>query len=104
MIKFSVTSKLFCVFRTKYGGRGRVGEEERAIRSKTGVSNRRLRIDLLAIKKAIEVGDVEKVVWIEGGEHVVDCLTKLGGNEKLLLEYMSVTKREKERRVRLMVN
>ena len=60
---------------------------EMAIGSNTGVSNRRLRIDLAAIKQAIEVGDVKEIVWIEGGEQVADCLT-----------------REKERRVRLIGN
>ena len=60
---------------------------KRAIGSNTGVSKRRLRIDLVAIKDSIEVGDVKEIAWIEEGEEVADCLTKIGGNENLLLRH-----------------
>ena len=38
---------------------------ESAIESNNDVSDGRLRIGLLAIKEAIEVGDVEEVVWTD---------------------------------------
>ena len=49
---------------------GRTDSEtlERAITSNTAISNRRLKIDLAAIKKAIEDGDVREVMWISRGE------------------------------------
>ena len=40
---------------------------ERVIRSNTAVSNRILRIYFVAIKEAIEMRYVKKIVWIEGG-------------------------------------
>ena len=36
---------------------------------------------------------------IESKEQTEDCLTKVGGKEKLLLEHLSTTKEEKERGV-----
>ena len=55
---------------------------ERAIGSTTGISNIRLRIDLAAIKKALEVGEVAGILWIESEKQV-------GGREALLVEYIS---------------
>ena len=52
---------------------------ERAIGSTNGVSNRRLRIDLAAIKEALKVGEVAEILWIEREKQVADCLTKVGG-------------------------
>ena len=40
-----------------------------------GISNRRLRIDLASIKKALEVGEVDGILWIENEKQVVDGLT-----------------------------
>ena len=45
---------------------------------------------------------MERVEWIDSKEQIADCLTKVGGKEKLLLEYISTTKEEKERKGRLM--
>ena len=52
---------------------------ERAIGSTMGVSNRRLRIDLAAIKEALEVGEVAGILWIESEKQVADGLTKVEG-------------------------
>ena len=41
-----------------------------------GVSNRRLRIDFAAIKEVIEMGEVEKVEWIDSRKQVVDGFYK----------------------------
>ena len=61
---------------------------ERAIVSTTGISNRRLRIDLAAIKEALEVGEVAGIQWVESEKQVTDGLTKVGGREALLVEYI----------------
>ena len=52
---------------------------KRAIGSTMGVSNRRLRIDLAAIKETLEVGEVAEILWIESEKQVADGLTKVGG-------------------------
>ena len=52
---------------------------ERAIVSTTGVSNRRLRIDLAPIKEALEMGEVVEVRWVDSEKQVDDGLMKVGG-------------------------
>ena len=52
----------------------------------------------------IDVRDLEKILWIESDEQAADSLTKVEGNEKLLLAYISVTKKEKEKEVKLREN
>ena len=74
----------------------------RAIGSNAAVNHRRLRIDLAVIREAIEDGDMREVMSIGGREQVADCLTKIGGREWLLLEYIMETKGEEERGIRLM--
>ena len=54
---------------------------ERAIGSTNGISNRRLRIDLPAIKEALELGEmngVDEVKRIASKRQVAGGLTKLG--------------------------
>ena len=74
---------------------------ERAIVSATAVSNRRLRIDLAAMKETLESGQVERIEWIGSTQQVADGLTKVCGRESLLLEYVGGTEREEERGVRV---
>ena len=64
-----------------------MAELERAIGSTTGVSNRRLRIDLAFL----EMGEVSKTEWI-----VADDLTKMGGREHFFVEYVSTAGGERE--------
>ena len=59
----------------------------------TAVSNRRLKIDLAAIKEASEDGDVRSLIWIGGREQMAACLTKIVKKEGLLLRYIMGTKR-----------
>ena len=61
---------------------------ERAIVSTMGISNRRLRIDLAAIKDILEV-EVARIWWIKSETQVVDGITKVGGWEALLVEHIS---------------
>ena len=70
---------------------------ESAIGSTKRVSNKKLRIDLAAIKKAIALGEVERVEWIESRKQVANGLTKIGRRDGLLVEYILMTKEEKER-------
>ena len=71
---------------------------ERAIGSTMGVSNRRLRTDLATIKEALEVGEVAEILWIESEKQLADGLTKVGGREALLMEYISAAEREERER------
>ena len=80
---------------------GKIGTKtlERAIESTTGVSSRRVRIDLAAIKEALDVGEVAGILWIETEKQVADGLTKVAGQEALLGEYISVGGEERGVRV-----
>ena len=58
---------------------------ERVIKSNTAVTNKRLRIDLVAIEEVIEDGNVCKVMWIDKGEQVANSLSiseVYNGNKK----------------------
>ena len=61
---------------------------EKAIVSTTEISNRKLRIDLAVIKKALEMGEVVEVRWVESEKQVADGRTRgsVGGNIFLQLE------------------
>ena len=59
-----------------------------AIKSSTGVSSKRLKIDIAAIKEAIELGEVEEVQWISGKGQVADILTKRGVSEEMIRGYV----------------
>ena len=71
---------------------------ERAIVSTMGLSNRRLRIDLAAIKEVFEMIEVIEVRWVESEKQVADGLTKVGGQETLLVEYVSAAREGKRER------
>ena len=67
-----------------------------------GLSNRRLRIDLATIKEALEVAVVAGILWIESEKQVGNGLTKVGGQEALLMEYiLTAGGEERERGVRV---
>ena len=70
---------------------------ERAIASAMGVSNRRLRKDIVAVKEMVERGEIERIEWIGSKQQVADGLTKGGGREALLVEYVGGEERKKER-------
>ena len=71
---------------------------EKAIGSTTGLSNKRLKIDLAAIKEALEVGEVVGILWTESKKQVVHGMTKVGGREALLVEYISTAGGEERER------
>ena len=61
---------------------------ERAIKSSTNVSSKRLRIDLARIKEMVRGEEIEEIEWVAGSEQVADGLTKEGGRIELLRSYV----------------
>ena len=59
-----------------------------AIKSSTGVSNKRLKIEIAAIRETIESGDVQEVLWIPGKSQIADVLTKTGVSEEDIRNYL----------------
>ena len=55
-----------------------------AIRSTKLVSDRRLRIDIAALKQTLEC--IRKVIWVPGSEQLANCLTKKGASSLDLME------------------
>ena len=53
---------------------------QRAITSAMGVSNRKLRIDIAAVKEMIERGEIARLQWTGSKQQVADGLTKAGGS------------------------
>ena len=47
-----------------------------AIKSSTGVSNKRLNIDIAAIRETIESGEISEVQWVQGKHQVGDVLSQ----------------------------
>lgn len=56
-----------------------------AIYSTKLVDDRRLRIDIAAIKQSIDKGEITTVRWIEGNNQIANCLTKAGASGNQLL-------------------
>ena len=59
-----------------------------AIKSSTGVSSKRLKIEIAAIRETIESGDVQEVLWIPGKSQIADVLTKTGVSEENIRNYL----------------
>lgn len=55
-----------------------------AIKSTKSVNDRRLRIDIAAIKQEVG-GDVKDVIWCPGCENLANCMTKRGASASSLL-------------------
>ena len=53
------------------------------------VANKRIRIDIAAIKEMVEKGHIEKVAWISSREQLADALTKQKGEKGLLMPYLN---------------
>ena len=51
----------------------------------TAVTDRRLRIEIAAIREAIKEGEVV-LKWVRSGEQLANCLTKKGSDSTKLLE------------------
>ena len=56
-----------------------------AIKSNKLVSEKRLRLELSAIKENLSKGHVTDVKWVEANEQLADCLTKHGSSPIKLL-------------------
>lgn len=61
---------------------------ESALQSKSGVLNKRLRIDIASIKEIIEREDIAEILWVPSQKQVADILTKEGVQNKQILEYI----------------
>ena len=59
-----------------------------AIKSSTGVSSKRLKIDIAAIRETIETGEIQEVQWIQGKHQIADVLTKSGVSEENMRNYV----------------
>ena len=53
-----------------------------AIKSSAGVSSKRLKIDIAAIRETIESREISEVQWVQGKHQVADVLTKSGVSEE----------------------
>ena len=60
----------------------------KAVKSSTGVSSKRLKIDIAAMREAMEKGEVSEVEWIPKEQQVADLLTKQGVSGELIREYV----------------
>ena len=60
----------------------------KAIKSSTGVSSKRLKIDIAAIREAIEHGEISEVQWVQGKCQIADVLTKCGVSEENIRNYV----------------
>jgi len=56
-----------------------------AIHSTKMVDDKRLRIDIGAIKESVEKGEIAKVRWVPGESQLANCLTKKGASGRQLL-------------------
>ena len=64
---------------------------EEAIKSISGVSNRKFRKDIAALKGMLERGDIKKIEWREVKDEVADGLTKEEGVINHVSEEESMT-------------
>ena len=60
-----------------------------AIRSNKYVQNKRLGIDIRAIKENLIKQEIHKIKWINSTQQLADVLTKSGANTSLLLNVLS---------------
>ena len=65
-----------------------------AIKSSTGVSSKRLKIDMAAIKETIEAGEIKEVQWVQGKQQIADVLTKAGVLEDSIRNYIENGEKE----------
>ena len=72
-----------------------------AIKSSTGVSGKRLKIEIAAIRETIESGEIKEVQWIAGKKQIADVLTKAGVSEENIRMYVESRDMEKNEEVGL---
>ena len=56
------------------------------VKSSKYVQNKRLRIDIAAVKESINHSEIKNIEWINKKRHLADPLTKSGDNSNLLLK------------------
>ena len=63
-----------------------------AIKSVKNVSERRLRVDIGAVKEALKRNDIHKISWVKSNLQLADCLTKHGASNEKLLQVLKCNK------------
>ena len=58
------------------------------LHSTKSVNEKRLRIDIAAVKEMMQKGEISKVKWIEASNQLSDCLTKKGASSKKLINVL----------------
>lgn len=61
---------------------------EKALYSKSNVSNKRLRIDIASIKEMMEREEINEIIWVASREQIADILTKEGVKSGEILKYV----------------
>ena len=57
-----------------------------AVYSSREVTEKRLKIELSAIRESLEKGEIESVLWVNSKDQLADCLTKEGASREKLYE------------------
>jgi len=60
-----------------------------ALHSTSMVDDKRLRIDIAALKDAMKKGELRAVRWCPGDKQLADCMTKRGASESKLLSVLN---------------
>ena len=59
-----------------------------AVRSTTSVEEKRLRVDISALREMLDKGEICEVSWVPAREQLADCLTKQGANSENLIRVL----------------
>ena len=59
-----------------------------AVRSTTSVEEKRLRVDISALREMLDKGEIREVSWVPAREQLADCLTKQGANSENLIRVL----------------
>ena len=63
-----------------------------ALYSKKFVTEKRLRIDIAAVKESLINGNISKITWVNANKQLADCLTKEGAPSYKLIEVLQANK------------
>ena len=66
-----------------------------ALGSTRMVDDKRLRVDVAAIKETLEKGEISNIQWVPGENQIADCLTKRGSSGYKLMNIMQSGKLQK---------
>ena len=59
-----------------------------ALQSKKVVTEKRLRIDIAALKECLVRGNITTITWVNANKQLADCLTKAGASTHKLIEVL----------------